>query len=570
MQKEATYRLGAQRLAAVVAIRDEIQEAKDYGWPMKAIWRQLQNEKRFPGDYQAFLRAWGQASKERETSREAQEKNALVDLLFKAGIRPCHVFPWRKEKDYPPYCGATFDENGDNFSCKYKNSPKCLSLFASHKALTCFTVLFLSCCFMVSDGSIAQATAILDDITKAFGDAASTWKTTILNYAEVLFWGLGIISLVYTTGMMFLEGADIQKFFAHFIRFIMFFGFFLFLLRNGPYIGGTLIDSMLEIGAKATGTGATSASGFMDTAFEIFDKILDSLSIWSPGVSIMACIMAVLLLLVLSIIAANLTIEYCAAWMLLYAGCFFLGFGATRWTSDMALNYFKAVLGSAVRLFSMILIIGVSASIVNGVAASMSASIKMQDCAMLLITAVVVLAIMNKVPAMLANVIGGGMGAGNLGTGAVMAAAGGAAAVGSFLGAGVGGAVTKGSAAKDAITKAFSGMSGGAGGGSGPSSIYSGAGSSGRAAGGAFSNAVGGGSPYASPASSGESKPGAHRTGSAGAGGRQKETPEPTPEQPTPDTENTPTPSGQREKNGPGALDYLAGSARHLSEDLDK
>ena len=269
-------------------------------------------------------------------------------------------------------------------------------------------LLLLSCFLFADPAAAAQSSGILTNITNDFQAAASSWRATILNYAEVLFWGLGIISLVYTTGVLFLDGADIQRFFAHFIRFIMFFGFFLFLLRNGPYIGGTLIDSMLQIGAQATGTGATDASGFMDIAFDIFDKILDSLSIWSPGLSILACLMAILLLLILSIIAANLTIEYCAAWILLYAGCFFLGFGATKWTSDMALNYFKAVLGSAVRLCSMIMILGIAASIVNTVAASMAASLNMKDCATLLITAIIVLAIMNKVPSMVANMVGGG------------------------------------------------------------------------------------------------------------------------------------------------------------------
>ncbi|MGS0066676.1 type IV secretion system protein, partial [Escherichia coli] len=35
------------------------------------------------------------------------------------------------------------------------------------------------------------------------------------------------------------------------------------------------------------------------------------------------------------------------AWILLYAGVFFLGFGGSRWTSDMAINYYKTVLGLA-------------------------------------------------------------------------------------------------------------------------------------------------------------------------------------------------------------------------------
>jgi type IV secretion system protein TrbL len=52
-----------------------------------------------------------------------------------------------------------------------------------------------------------------------------------MNAAMFLFWTLGTISLVFTFGFMALRKADIGEFFAEFIRFILFFGFFLWLLR---------------------------------------------------------------------------------------------------------------------------------------------------------------------------------------------------------------------------------------------------------------------------------------------------------------------------------------------------
>ena len=40
-----------------------------------------------------------------------------------------------------------------------------------------------------------------------------------------------------------------------------------------------------------------------------------------------------------------------SAWILMYAGIFFLGVGVSRWTSVMAINYVNTVPGVAVQLF---------------------------------------------------------------------------------------------------------------------------------------------------------------------------------------------------------------------------
>ena len=44
---------------------------------------------------------------------------------------------------------------------------------------------------------------------------------------------------------------------------------------------------------------------------------------------------------------------------MIYAGLIFLGFGGCRWTSEMAINYYRTVLGIGVSLMTMELIIGI-------------------------------------------------------------------------------------------------------------------------------------------------------------------------------------------------------------------
>jgi len=326
------------------------------------------------------------------------------------------------------------------------------------------SLVFFPDCVWGAQGSAG----ILDDVVKEFEKAASDWGKTILVYAKGLFFGIAIIYLVYSSAMVLMNsagpGSDFMHFFAHLIRISIFFGFFYFLLENGPYIAGTILESMIQIGNEATKSNASSPSSIMDVGLNVFSRIVKSVSFFSTdiGIAIINSLIGLMILLIFALIAANLFIEYCTAWVLLYAGCFFLGFGATSWTSDMAINYFKAVLGAGVRLMSMILILGVGVSIINTSVASMAANPTINDCAVLLITGIVIFAIMNKVPSLLSNMVGGGSGVSSLGLGAIMGVAGlgaGAAMMGASAAGAVGGLAPNQSSVREAITNSMRGMS---------------------------------------------------------------------------------------------------------------
>jgi type IV secretion system protein TrbL len=101
---------------------------------------------------------------------------------------------------------------------------------------------------LYSVGATAQLTnqGMLDQVVTEFATRASSWQSVVMNAAMWLFWTLGTISLVWTGGMLILRKADIGEFFAEFVRFILFFGFFLWLLRNGPVFASSIIRSSAE------------------------------------------------------------------------------------------------------------------------------------------------------------------------------------------------------------------------------------------------------------------------------------------------------------------------------------
>jgi type IV secretion system protein TrbL len=136
----------------------------------------------------------------------------------------------------------------------------------------------------------------------------------------------------------------------------------------------------------------------------------------------------------------------------MYAGIFFLGFGGARWTSDMAINYFKTVLGVAVQLFAMILLVGIGNDLLTSFYAKMAKeTLNFEELGVMLVFCVSLLILVSKIPPLLASIItGGGIGGaggiGNFSAGALVGATMGAAAMGAATAATAGAALTAGGA----------------------------------------------------------------------------------------------------------------------------
>ena len=186
---------------------------------------------------------------------------------------------------------------------------------------------------------------VLDGVLQKYKDATSTWGAKIEGYATWLFWALVVISMTVTFGFMLLQKADIGAFFGEFIRFTLFVGFFFWLLDEGPKHAMGIMDSLMTIAADASGFPASlSPSGIVDLGFMIVDVILSNTSLWDPIDSAVAVVVGLIVLVVLALVSINMLLLLISAWILAYAGIFYLGFGGSKWTSDMAINYYKTSL----------------------------------------------------------------------------------------------------------------------------------------------------------------------------------------------------------------------------------
>ena len=285
--------------------------------------------------------------------------------------------------------------------------------------------------------AVINGQGILDDVQNKFHTAASGWAATLTARASWLFWVLATISMVWTHGMLLFRKADIAEFYGEFIRFIVFTGFFWWLLTNGQQMAHDIIGSMKTLGNTASGTTGTTPSGIVDVGFKIFNTVVQQSSIASPIMSTAGIIMATIVITILALIAANMLILLVSGWILAYAGVFYLGFGGSRWTSDIAINYFKTVLNIGVQLMTIVLLVGIGQQFINAYYAQMDVNTNLNDMAAMLVAAVVLLVLVNKIPPMIGHIAqGGGSHAlgGGFGTGSAIAAAGVAGAAAAMAG----------------------------------------------------------------------------------------------------------------------------------------
>ena len=135
---------------------------------------------------------------------------------------------------------------------------------------------------------------------------------------------------------------------------------------------------------------------------------------------------AIIVLVVMSLIAINMLIMLVSAWVLCYAGVILLGFGGSKWTSDITINYLRTVLSIGIQLFTMTLIIGIGQSFIDQYFSIVKDDVPdLNSLIVLLLASIILLVLTNKLPLLLSGVVGGAslQGIGGFGAGMITGAA---------------------------------------------------------------------------------------------------------------------------------------------------
>jgi type IV secretion system protein TrbL len=333
----------------------------------------------------------------------------------------------------------------------------------------------------VGSANAADMHGVVDTLLGKYQNAGQAWVGTLKNAATTVFWILATISLSWTCISMGIKHADLGELCAELCRFIMFTGLFFWLLSNGPDFANKIISSLRQVGGDASGTGKSIFPGDLITlGMKVMQNTLQHINFLQPESIVVPAIIALIILIVCTLIAVNMILLLCAAWVVLYAGIIFLGFGGCRWTSDMAINYYRTVLGVGVSLMTMQLIIGMGIKFLQDVVASTGQALDPGSLGLIMVACIILAVIAHRLPQMVAGMVVGGGHNGAVGGVGIMTAIGGGMALTSIArGMGAAGAVGAGAAAVsegaaashklllDRIAAAEAAIAAGSGGGSG-------------------------------------------------------------------------------------------------------
>ena len=295
-------------------------------------------------------------------------------------------------------------------------------------------VLFVS----AARGAAADMSGVVDTILGKYQSAGQAWAGTLTNAATSIFEILATISLAWTCISMAIKRAELMEICAELCRFIMFTGLFFWLLTHGPEFGNDIINSLRTVGGDAAGTGkAIFPAQLINLGMQVFQNTVQHMNFLEPGTLVVPVIIALIILIVCALVAVNMILLLCAAWVVLYAGIIFLGFGGCRWTSDMAINYYRTVLGVGVSLMTMQLIIGLGINFLQNLFTATGQTPDAPTLAILMVACIILAVIAHRLPQMVAGMVVGGGHNGAIGGVGVMTMLGTSVALTSMIGSAI-------------------------------------------------------------------------------------------------------------------------------------
>lgn len=197
---------------------------------------------------------------------------------------------------------------------------------------------------------------------------------TILEAARGLFWSLATISLVWTMGMLVVR-QDIGEVMMELLRFIVVTGIFYWLLINAStrqdghgFVDDIVKSFLMMINGDPTDDLIQSkANSILARGLHVFYVVMSDTGDGDMADRILTGGIAVTILTVCAVMSAQFVLALVMAWLLGYAGIFLLGFGGARWTSAIAINFYKHVLAVGIVLLALSLVGTVAADFLESV-----------------------------------------------------------------------------------------------------------------------------------------------------------------------------------------------------------
>ena len=255
----------------------------------------------------------------------------------------------------------------------------------------------------------AQPEHVMAQLLEGFDASRATWLSEITGFATWLFWTMALIGVVWQFGMMLFGHADIGAFIGNLVRLLVMVGVFLWLLTGGSGDDGLMMqfaDSVATLGARMAGSPAPPPDNLIMPGLLGLQEVIRVSGDLGTNHFSLASNLALITVVALTLATVNIVLLTVALWILAYAGVFLLGFGAARWSSDIAVNYFKHV-GSVVFSLLVLRLLAAVASVKLEAlyATSLGSSFTLMNQALMMVMAIGLAVLMTRLPGLLSSIL---------------------------------------------------------------------------------------------------------------------------------------------------------------------
>ncbi len=205
--------------------------------------------------------------------------------------------------------------------------------------------------------------SLLNGVQSKFQPLQYQWGAKIRGYAQRLFWALAAVDFGWTCITYIIEKNDIGDMLGSLVRKVMTISFFFTLLKMSDTWIPMIINSFTQIGQDAAGSGASSTpdqivSTGWSTALAMYQAVANKGLTDKIAMTIPVTALSILCFLSFLFVAVQLLVTLIETYIAIGAGIIMLGFGGSRWTTDMASKYMQYAVGTGVKLMVIYLIVG--------------------------------------------------------------------------------------------------------------------------------------------------------------------------------------------------------------------
>ncbi|MCT4625653.1 P-type conjugative transfer protein TrbL [Halodesulfovibrio sp.] len=249
-----------------------------------------------------------------------------------------------------------------------------------------------------------KPTNALDKIGFFFQKETAAWAPVLQAHAMNLFKVLLIGSIAWMGISGVLKQEEMQNILISFVKLLFHASLMLALLKYYKEWANMLISGLSQIAVHELRSPALDPQAVFVTGMKLVSAVLGEMSFYRliDNVGLIICALAILLSFAL--IAAQMLLVKCEAYIVLNAGIILLGFGGAEQTRSYATNFMRYSLGIALKLFVMQLLVGIGTSFINELP---TGDLSMQDIFFIIGVAIVLLALTMSIPDIVSGIING-------------------------------------------------------------------------------------------------------------------------------------------------------------------